>query len=354
MPQRYPLRSSSHLRASSSDSESLRSRPLTDRSPKLRGDRRSPKGSQSDPSTQKKLGSRISDLENQLGLAQEELKCLKEQLASTATSKKMAPEILEKNTRKPAVVKPEEVPATEKENLPEKMVLDFCQQENDVFEAQMEKVAMDPNDDIGGEYEAKTRTPSPSFEPPLTPEQQKPSLENDGVSSLKAKLEEKEKELANSHLENEGLKQKLNKKEIEAISAKSKEEETALQLSQVREELETAKDNAAMLNDKLEASEKAKEMLETEMKKLHIQTEQWRKAADAAATLLSGDMETKGRGMSERYCHSVLQPVVGGYGSYVVYPGLFDESEDVSESARKKGSGIKMFGDLWKRKSQKQ
>ncbi|VFQ72812.1 unnamed protein product [Cuscuta campestris] len=156
-------------------------------------------------------------------------------------------------------------------------------------------------------------------------------------------------------------------KEMEAISAKAKEE---VQLSQ----LETAKANAALLNDKLEASEKEKEMFETSLKKLQIQAEQWRKAADAAAALVSGDTEIEGRWMamperrrpllsgdevrrvvSERYSNSVLQRGVDESGNSEATEWLFDgDWEGVSQSARKKkGSGIKMFGDLWKRKIQK-
>ncbi|KAK9937649.1 hypothetical protein M0R45_014425 [Rubus argutus] len=85
--QKPTLRGSHKLRTSSSDSDPLHHRPITDRSPKL-GDRRSPRGSQSDPLTQKKLGTRLADLESQLGQAQEELKILKEQLASAEAAKK--------------------------------------------------------------------------------------------------------------------------------------------------------------------------------------------------------------------------------------------------------------------------
>lgn len=378
MPLRQPLRSSSQLRASSSDSEPLRSRPLKDRSPKLLGDRRSPRGAQSDPITQKKLGSRIADLENQLGLAQDELKCLKQQLASNESVKKTAQEKLEKKTRKPTAPKPEEIPkdfhtggnrgSNEKENRPASVVLDDSQQETDVFEVPVAKVAVEPKveaSEDNDEDEVTSRVLNPSVESPVTPEPQKPSFEeelalkNDEISSLKAKLEEKEKELVNFCQENESLKQQLNEKAMEASSAKAKGEEAALQLNQVKEELETTRDNAARFNEQLEVSEKAKEALETEMKKLRIQTEQWRKAADAAATVLSGGMEMNGRRMSERcgsmekYSSSVFEPAVGGYGSYMGYPGYLDDSEDVSDSGKKKGSGIKMLGDLWKKKNQK-
>nr|XP_023905366.1 interactor of constitutive active ROPs 4-like [Quercus suber] len=99
-PLRQSPRGPNPLRTSSSDSDSLHHRPITDRSPKL-GDRRSPRGAQSDPVSQKKLGTRIADLESQLGQAQEELKILKDQLASAEAAKKEAQEELEKKTLKP-------------------------------------------------------------------------------------------------------------------------------------------------------------------------------------------------------------------------------------------------------------
>ncbi|CAH9107534.1 unnamed protein product [Cuscuta europaea] len=303
MPQRNPLGVSSQLRVSCSDAEQLRGRPLTERSPRLLGDRPSPRGSRSDPTAQKKLGLRISYLENQLGLAQEELKCLKEQLTSTEIAKKLVQEKVKKKTMKPAVPK-QNFPDNEKEN----------RHASEVF------------DDSSKEF--------------------------DEVSMLRAELEEKEKELANVYRENESLKQQMNEEAMEASLAKKKEEETTLHLKQVKEELETSRNNAVMLSEKLVDSEKTKEALEAEVKKLSIQTEQWMKAADAAASLLSGDQEImmNGRRMSERYRKSVLEPVARGY---VGHPVLFHDSEDASESGRKKGSGIKIFGDLWRKKSQK-
>ncbi|KAK5803263.1 hypothetical protein PVK06_030907 [Gossypium arboreum] len=77
------------VRPSSFDSEPFHHRPITDRSSPKFGDYHSPKGAtQSDPLNQKKLGTRIADLESQLGQAQEELKNLKDQLASAETTKK--------------------------------------------------------------------------------------------------------------------------------------------------------------------------------------------------------------------------------------------------------------------------
>ncbi|KAF7822541.1 interactor of constitutive active ROPs 4-like [Senna tora] len=97
------------------------------------------------------------------------------------------------------------------------------------------------------------------------------------------------------------------------------------------------------------------------MKKLRIQTEQWRKAADAAAAVLAGGVDINPR-ISER-CGSMdkhfggMFETPGGYnnnGGFVVgSPGIGEDLEDGFGSVKKKGSGIRMFGDLWKKKGQK-
>ncbi|KAH6824300.1 interactor of constitutive active rops 1 [Perilla frutescens var. hirtella] len=95
------------------------------------------------------------------------------------------------------------------------------------------------------------------------------------------------------------------------------------------------------------------------MKMLRVQTEQWRKAADAAATVLSGEVGMNGRRISER-CGSMdkhygnaFEPIFGGYAGYIGSPGLAEDSDDTYGGGKMKGSGIKMFGDLWRKKGNK-
>lgn len=334
MPQRQSPRAPFQLRTSSSDSDSSHHRPVvTDRSPKPVSDRRSsPRSAQSDASSQKKLGARVADLESQLGQAQEELKCLKVQLASAEAAKKAAQELLEKKTKKPT---------ENQESGPAGEIADDCQQDTDVFEVSLEPK---PKCSEGNDQEEASC--------------EKLRLKNDELDSLRMKLEEKDKELEKFSQENKSLNLLLDEKVVEVSSAKAKEEETALKLNQVIQELEATKSNAAMINEKLDATEKAKEELEAEMKKLRVQTEQWRKAADAAAAVLAGGAEMNEGRISERcgsmdkhYTGSVFEPAVGGYGSYLGSPGLIGETEDFG-SGKRRSSGIKMF-DLWKKKSQK-
>lgn len=365
------LRGAHKLRTSSSDSDPLHHRPITDRSPKL-GDRRSPRGSQSDPLNQKKLGTRLADLESQLGQAQEELKILKEQLASAEAAKKEAQEKLDKKAKKPVVTSE---PLKIRETHPPLEIEDFnkadscpsddnSQRETDVFEVPAEKVKAEPKvkpseTDLAGE---ETKPIDISAEPPLVLEPENSSfrdlaLKNDEIDMLKAKLEEKEKDVEAFGQENESLKNQLTEAASNISSVEAKEKEMALKVSQFEEELEASKANAGQLNQKLKATEEAKAALEAEMKKMRVQTEQWKKAADAAAAILAGGVEMNGRipercGSMDKHFGGVFETPGGGYAGFVGSPAA-DDLDDGFGSGKRKGSGIKMFGDLWRKKGQK-
>lgn len=315
-----PQRQSPWLRSSSSSTYSdprHLSRPITDRSPKLGLDRRSPRsgGPHTDPLTQKKLGGRISGLESKLGDAQEELRLLKEQLAKAETAKKRAQEELHKKKLK----KPNS-PAPERDDVPEDR-----HQETDVFEVLVEKAK---------ECEKTNNDELASKE--------------DQINVLKARLYDMEKERVSLGEENESLKNQLKKTDSEMSSAKAKEDEIASKVNQIEEELEESNETTEKLKKKLESMEEAKETLEAEMKKLKVQTEQWRKAADAAAAVLSGGVEKNDR-FSER-CGSMETHFAG---RFVGSPGMADDLDDGLGFGKRKGSGMKMFGDLWKKKGQK-
>ncbi|XP_051114963.1 interactor of constitutive active ROPs 1-like isoform X2 [Andrographis paniculata] len=343
------------LRTSSSDSSLGHHRMRTERSPKL-GDGRSPRGSQSDPLHQKKLGTRIADLESQLGQAQVELKSLKNQLVSAEAAKKAAQEQLEKKSKKQAKVR-EVAVVQEKHSMAKKgneTSKDLEEdEETDVFEVPIEKLSLEAE-----------------IEPPIDQnvvklksvcsEEENSSLteldlKNGEINVLQMKLDDAGKELEVLRQENISLKQQLDDEELKITSSESAIEELRLRLKKADEELEKSKIDAVQMNRKLEASEKAKEELEAEMTRLRVQTKQWRKAADAAASVLAREMDTdNGRRISER-CGSMNKHYydsgyAGGGGSP---QGRIDESDDVFGSGKRKGSGMKMLGDLWKKKSHK-
>ncbi|KAK3198462.1 hypothetical protein Dsin_021877 [Dipteronia sinensis] len=373
IPQRQSARGPHQLRTSSCDSDPVHQRPVADRSPKVVV-RHSPRGaSQSEPLNQKKLGTRIAGLECQLGQAQEELKILKEQLAFAEAAKKEAQEELEKKSPKSGVSDPVENPkqnsSTETqeckmtESNPEDEVLDKNHPETPVFEVPVEKVTVEPKVEFyqqTKEEETETKPINMSAEPLEISEPKELSvldlsLSNNEINMLKAKLEEKEKELEVTGQENEGLKKQLNEAAMNISTAERKKEEMTRNLSQLGEELKASIAEAVELQEKLKSVEGAKDELETEMKKLRIQTEQWRKAADAAAAVLAGGVEMNGGipercGSMDKHFGGMFEPLAGRYTGLV---GLPDELDDGLGSGKRKGSGIKMFGDLWKKKGHK-
>lgn len=349
MPQRQSPRGPHQLRTSSSDSDPHQHhRPITDRSPKLVGDRRSPRTTpQSDTVNQKKLGTRIADLESQLGQAQEELKNLKDQLASAEAAKKEAQQELEKKVEKP--------PSSKSVLESDKTEITIAQYDNnnpetDVFEVPVDKEA---------ESDGKSA-------PLAMSEPEKPSMEdlaqekNEVITELKSKMEEKEKEADSLSKENEDLKNQLEEAKSKVSASEIKEEGMVLRMKQLGEELEASKANGDKLSEKLKCVEAEKEALEAEMKKLRVQTDQWRKAADAAAAVLAGGVDMNPR-ISER-CGSMdkhfggIFETPGGYnnsGGFIGSPGIGEDLDDGFGSSKKKGSGIRMFGDLWRKKGQK-
>lgn len=373
LPQRQSPRGTHQLRTSSSDSDpSHHHRPVTDRSPKL-GDRRSPRGTtQSETVNQKKLGTRIADLESQLGQAQQELKNLKNQLSSAEAEKKKAEDELVKNAqsvvrvvekfqeKKSISKKPQECNIKAETKPQDVIIPDENQEETDVFEVPIEKLAIEfkkPVDVFEKEPQIQ----------PATSEPEKPFVEeltqkNEEILSLKSSLEEKKKELESMSNENDDLKNQLNEAVSKVKTYETKEEGMAMQVKQLSEELKASKGNGEKLNEKLKSVEEEKAGLESEMKKLRVQTEQWRKAADAAAAVLAGGFDMSAAARVPERCGSMDKHFGGGtfetpggrYHGYVGSPGMVDDLDDGFGSGKKKGSsGIRMFGDLWKKKGQK-
>ncbi|PIM98936.1 hypothetical protein CDL12_28569 [Handroanthus impetiginosus] len=365
--QRQSPRGPPNLRTSSSDSDPLPLRPRTERSPKL-ADGRLPRSTQSNPLNQKKLGTRIADLESQLGLAQEELRSLKDQLVSTEAAKKAAQDQLEKKSKRKQKG-PEALEVEEKMSKKDSTIADETPddvgKETDVFEVPIEKETVEPVAEV--EQVAEEDEFKPKFitlsESSAVTEEKNPlfdelAMKNDEINLLKKNLEDKDKELEVLRRENENLKSKLDEKSLKISSTQSEIDELVLKLSNVNQELEETKSNSAQISKKLEAAEVANEELENEMKTLRVQTEQWRKAADAAAAYLAGGVEMNGRRISER-CGSMdnkyasaFEPI-GGYVGYVGSPGIIDGPDYVFGSEKRKGSGSRMFGDLWKKKGHK-
>lgn len=365
MPQRQSPRSTLQLRTSSSESDGVHStmtnRGTVDRSPKL-GDRRSPRN----PVVEKKRGTRVSDLESQLTRAQDELKKLKEQLACAEAAKREAEEELQKARKQiPAEGPPQIQECLEQGTvtiscpgkLPvEENAVDENSTETDVFEVPAVTSPIEAKVELVHTPEQEDNETKPieeCSEPPPEPEKLLDLSENAEITKLRAELAEKERELEGFHIESDELKRQVSEVASEASAARAREEESASKLIHLGEELEESKARVAQLADELKAMEAAKLALETEMKKLKVQTEQWRKAADAAAAVLAGGVEMNGR-VPERW--GSMDKHFGGFDP-VGYTGfgspMADELDDGLGGGKRKGAGIRMFGDLWKKKGQK-
>ncbi|XP_010919906.1 interactor of constitutive active ROPs 4 [Elaeis guineensis] len=408
MPQRQSPRAPLHLKTTACSEANGVHRHMVDRSPKLE-DRRSPRS----PLHEKKRGTRVADLETKLTRAQEELKKLREQLASTEAAKKEAQEALEEAKKRiPAAATSPQDSEEEKPPLPlkeetetttqpldsqekseqtvEKELLESKSEEEsvnspatDVFEvvspAPVPTEPIDKENEAGNIYNEKVVEEKEE-------EETKAMVEKDGeiemtatekkevgednrpieiaesaeVLELKAKLLEKEKELENLSAENESFKNKAAEaSENMMAAARAKEEELGVKLGSVEEELRESRTKAERLQEKLEAVEGARVALEAEMKRLRVQTEQWRKAAEAAAAVMAAGegpgVEMMGdRKVAER-CGSMNKHLgtggggFGGWGSPLMGGEMDDEGIG---GGKRRGAGIRMFGDLWKKKGQ--
>ncbi|KAL8142242.1 hypothetical protein V2J09_015274 [Rumex salicifolius] len=310
----------------------------TERSPNL-----IMRGSLSDPLGQKKLGTRVSCLETQLIQAQKELKNLKQQLSSAEVTKKEDQIDLQKKSKKNPSTNKQQLEHQGKCTMPKEEAQEENHKEMDVFEVPMQETI-----DSKPELKVNLCSPDESKDHPLNE-----------IEQLKAELEAKDKELELAVQEKETLKTQLNEANAEISAAQIKEEERILKYSQLERDLEASKATNLELKEKAEALLAAKEELGAEMKKLRIQTEQWRKAADAAASVLAGSADNDlvrvsgRRGSMDKHFNGVFeQPLSSGYPGFLGSEGA-DDLDDGYGGKIKGSVGIRMFGDLWKKKGQK-
>ncbi|KAB5552423.1 hypothetical protein DKX38_009734 [Salix brachista] len=176
-------------------------------------------------------------------------------------------------------------------------------------------------------------------------------LEHD-LAELKASLADKEAQVQRVAKENETLRTEIKKGEIEqskvndeavrmAETARASEHEALMKLGYMTEEADKSSRRAARVTEQLDAAQAANTEMEAELRRLKVQADQWRKAAEAAAAILS----------------------TGNNGKFVERTGSLDSnynrnagnmaspcSEDMDDSPRKKnGNMLKKIGVLWKK-----
>ncbi|KAK1586288.1 hypothetical protein Q3G72_000856 [Acer saccharum] len=163
------------------------------------------------------------------------------------------------------------------------------------------------------------------------------------VSDLKANLMDKETELQNISEENEMLKLDSSKRETGDVeAARAAEREALVKLGLAMEEADKSNRRAARVAEQLDAAQAANSEAESELRRLKVQSDQWRKAAEAAAAMLSagnnGKVMERTGSLDSNY-NSVAGKINSPY------------SEDMDDDLLKKKNGnvLKKIGVLWKK-----
>ncbi|CAN4119908.1 unnamed protein product [Withania somnifera] len=171
------------------------------------------------------------------------------------------------------------------------------------------------------------------------------------IENLKANLMDKETELQNILEENEILKSETDKKEStlgkvkdevadELESAKSAEREALMKLRYMNEEVDKSNLRVARVTEQLEAAQASNAEMEAEHRKLKIQSDQWRKAAEVATAMLSNGNNGK---FMER-TGSMDSP----YSPCKISSPYFEDMDD-DLLKRKNPNMLKRIGELWKK-----
>nr|GMD62726.1 interactor of constitutive active ROPs 2, chloroplastic-like [Ipomoea batatas] len=171
------------------------------------------------------------------------------------------------------------------------------------------------------------------------------------LADLEASLSAKETELQSITRENETLKSEIKKRDEEGSkvneesaalveTAKAAEREALMKLGYLTEEADKSSRKAARVTEQLDAAQATNSELETELRKLKVQSDQWRKAAEAAAAMLTTGNNGKfvGRTGSMDY-----HTIGGKLGS------PFSEDMEDDSPKKKNDSMLKKIGVLLKK-----
>ncbi|KAE8735560.1 ROP interactive partner 5 isoform 4 [Hibiscus syriacus] len=174
------------------------------------------------------------------------------------------------------------------------------------------------------------------------------NLLNETIVDLKANMMDKETELQNISEENEMLRLEINKRDSdkgktnELDEARAAEREAIMKLGLAMEEADKNNRRAARVAEQLEAAQTANSEMETELRTLKVQSNQWRKAAEAAASMLSAG--NNGKFMERTGSLDInYDPVKGRVG----LPYTDDLDDELLK--KKHGNMLKKIGVLWKK-----
>lgn len=170
------------------------------------------------------------------------------------------------------------------------------------------------------------------------------------VESLKGRIVEKEREWLSASDENETLRMEIKnishcKAGAEVVSdlesAGAAEKEALRKIVCMTEEVGKSNRRAARMAEQLEAAQAAYAEMETELRRPTVQSEQWRKAAEAATAMLSAGnnnghfMEITGS------MDSNCSPLMGNINS------LYADDIDKDMLKKKNVNWLRRFGVLW-------
>ncbi|XP_073105056.1 interactor of constitutive active ROPs 2, chloroplastic-like isoform X1 [Elaeis guineensis] len=171
------------------------------------------------------------------------------------------------------------------------------------------------------------------------------------IAELKADLMDKETELQSISEENEILKSEMEKREAESSKsheaviaelelAKAAEREATMRLGYVADEAVKNSRRAARVAEQLEAAQAVNLEMEAELRRLRVQSDQWRKAAEAAAAVLTTG--NQGRFMERSgSLDSGYNTVAGKLNSPF--------SDDLDGKSPKEKNMLRKIGWLWKK-----
>ncbi|KAI3843650.1 hypothetical protein MKX03_021050 [Papaver bracteatum] len=142
------------------------------------------------------------------------------------------------------------------------------------------------------------------------------------IADLRANMMDKETELQNLVEENETLKSEIEKQGKEIG-----------ELGYLKDEVDKSGKRALWVTEQLEAAQTANSEMEVELRRLKVQADQWRKAAEAATAVLS----TESNGKFDFNYHSVAGTLCSPY------------SDEMDDESPKKSNMLKKIGVLWKK-----
>ena len=170
------------------------------------------------------------------------------------------------------------------------------------------------------------------------------------IEELRTHLLDKETELQNIAEENEVLKMEIKKRDMErnqvndeavasAEAARAAEREALMKLGYLTEEAEKSSRRAARVTEQLDAAQASNSEIEAELRRLKVQSDQWRKAAEAAAAMISS---TGNNGKLVDRTGSVDS-------NYNPMGSPYSEDMDDDSPKKKNVNMLKKIGVLWKK-----